>query len=539
VSSAGVLCAHAQALGPAAIGGKRYVYERRRPELGTLHRLVRENLQTLYAAIEQGFAAPLPAFVRREFEDYIDCGLLCRGFAVLACEACPERRLVAFACKGRAFCPSCLGRRMAQGAANLVDHVLPRAPLRQFVLTVPFELRARLAYDGALLGAVGRIFVDSVLGFYRERLRALQSVVGHGGAVTVVQRTSADLRLNPHYHAIVLDGVFAPGEPGEGGRAQVFHALPSLTTDEVADLLKLIRVRVLRHLERRGVIEAGDELLVLDDELATREPALALLASAAVGGLLPAGPELRQRPALALRGRPGVEITAPLCVAELGFSLHAKTTASADDTRGREALVKYVLRPPIAQERLERLGDELVRIHLRRPFRDGTVAIDLDPLSVLCRLAAAVPPPYFHTVRYAGVLSAASKLRALVVPPPPEPPVATADAPASASGAPTHVPLEPRKSKPATHRSGYRPWAELLKRSFAIDVQTCSRCGGRAKLIALVTKPASIERFLRHLGEPTEVPALSPARGPPFWKSRTLRHKTAATSPAQTELFDA
>jgi hypothetical protein len=41
-------------------------------------------------------------------------------------------------------------------------------PLRQFVSTVPFELRARLAYDGKLLGAAGRSVVDSVLGFYRR-----------------------------------------------------------------------------------------------------------------------------------------------------------------------------------------------------------------------------------------------------------------------------------------------------------------------------------------------------------------------------------
>ena len=61
---------------------------------------------------------------------------------------------------------------MAQTAANLLDHVLPSTPLRQFVLTVPFELRQRLAYDGKLLSVVGRIFVDSVLGFYRRRMRA-------------------------------------------------------------------------------------------------------------------------------------------------------------------------------------------------------------------------------------------------------------------------------------------------------------------------------------------------------------------------------
>jgi hypothetical protein len=63
---------------------------RRRPELGTLHRVVRENLRTLYAAAEDGFAgAALPPFVRQELESYLDCGLLSRGFAALECEDCP------------------------------------------------------------------------------------------------------------------------------------------------------------------------------------------------------------------------------------------------------------------------------------------------------------------------------------------------------------------------------------------------------------------------------------------------------------------
>ena len=186
-----------------------FTYERRRPEAGTLYQVVRDNLQTLYTAVEDGFAAPLPAFVRDEFERYLACGILCRGFAWLECEACQARRLVAFSCKSRAFCPSCLGQRMAQSAANLVDHVPPIVPLRQFVVTFPFELRARLAYDGKLLAAVTRIAVNSVLGFYKRRMRDVDGVVGQSGAVSVVQRTSSDLRLNPHLHAIVLDGVFA------------------------------------------------------------------------------------------------------------------------------------------------------------------------------------------------------------------------------------------------------------------------------------------------------------------------------------------
>ncbi|HEX7489543.1 MAG TPA: transposase, partial [Anaeromyxobacteraceae bacterium] len=392
-----------------------HVYARRRPEQTSLYAVVRDNLRTLYAAVEDGFAgAPLPDFVRKDLEGYLDCGLLCRGFAVFSCPGCPgERHLVAFSCKSRAFCPSCLGRRMAETAADLVEDVLPRAPLRQFVLTLPHPLRARLGYDGKLLGAVCRVFSDSVLGWYRERLHKQ----GQGGAVLALQRTSADLKLNPHVHGIFIDGVFVPDADGR----PVFRQLPRLRTAEVADLMQIIRARVLRFLQRRGVIDVSEEGMVLPDELAQREPAFAQLAAAAVSGLPPAGPELRRRPVvIPLPGRPTVQIDAPLSVSSFGFSLHAATTAGAEDDRARQALCKYVLRPPIANEHVLLLPDDLVRIMLKRPFRDGTVAVDMDPLSLLCRLAAAVPPPGQHQIRYAGVLAAAAKWRPLVLPPPPE-----------------------------------------------------------------------------------------------------------------------
>src|ERR1019366_5335590 len=112
-----------------------FVYERRRPQGATLYEVVRDNVETLYAAMEDS-GRTLPAFVRKELDGYLDCGLLCRGFAHLVCQGCDERRLVAFSCKGRGFCPSCMGRRMAQTAANLMVSVLPKAPLRQWVLTL-------------------------------------------------------------------------------------------------------------------------------------------------------------------------------------------------------------------------------------------------------------------------------------------------------------------------------------------------------------------------------------------------------------------
>jgi hypothetical protein len=55
------------------------------------------------------------------------------------------------------------------------------------------------------------------------------------------------------------------------------------------------------------------------------------------------------------------------------------------------------------------------------------------------------------------------------------------------------------------------------------------------KIVALVTDPDSIDRYLRHIGEPTEPPKLSAARGPPLYQSRVLRRRP---SPQQAEMFD-
>src|SRR5690606_4230578 len=97
-------------------------------------------------------------------------------------------------------------------------------------------------------------------------------------------------------------------------------------------------------------------------------------------------------------------------------------------------------------------------------------------------------PPYFHTVRYAGVLAAASQWRARVVPPP-KPAVDSDDTNGGCSTCTA-------KDKPSTHRSGYRPWRELLMRSFKIDVELCQSCGARMRLRALVMTTSGIERYL-------------------------------------------
>jgi ribosomal protein S27E len=117
-------------------------YARRRPEKTLLYQVVNDYYPDFVAKLEAEGRA-LPRFVQREFEDYLKCGRLEHGFLRVRCTDCHAEKLVAFSCKRRGFCPSCGARRMVESAALLIDEVLPEAPMRQWVLSVPFALRFR------------------------------------------------------------------------------------------------------------------------------------------------------------------------------------------------------------------------------------------------------------------------------------------------------------------------------------------------------------------------------------------------------------
>jgi len=205
--------------------------------------------------------------------------------------------------------------------------------------------------------------------------------------VVVVQRTSSDLKLNPHLHVLLLDGVYRELDAATAG----FTALPHLSTREVGEVLERAVARIVKHLRRRGLLATLEGEIL--DEPADIGGLTSLAASAVSGQSPPAGPEWRRKhaPLPALVSGP-LHYDKPLCASKDGFTLHAATRAGAMDTQGREALCKYVLRPAVAQERITHRPDGLVRISLKKPFADGTVAVDMDPLSLLCRLAASVPP---------------------------------------------------------------------------------------------------------------------------------------------------
>ena len=133
-------------------------------------RVVREQLES-FLARRQDQDRPVPRFVERELRGFLECGILAHGFVRVHCDACGKDRVVAFSCKGRGFCPSCGGRRMADTAAWLVDRVLPEVPVRQWVLTLPFPLRFRMAYDAPFSSEILRILIRAVFASLRRRAR--------------------------------------------------------------------------------------------------------------------------------------------------------------------------------------------------------------------------------------------------------------------------------------------------------------------------------------------------------------------------------
>jgi hypothetical protein len=120
---------------------QEYEYERHRPEESVLYRVVSTHWSEFRERVES--LGSLPKFVVRDVEEYLRCGILEQGFIRVQCTDCGFERLVALSSKRRGFCPSCLGRRMSDTAVWLTEQVIPQVQIRQWVCTLPWELRIR------------------------------------------------------------------------------------------------------------------------------------------------------------------------------------------------------------------------------------------------------------------------------------------------------------------------------------------------------------------------------------------------------------
>ena len=546
-------------------------YVPRRPTETVLHQLVRANLESFLAYARANYDGGLPRYVEQEFRAYIRCGDFSEGFSRAHCDACGHDLLVAFSCHGRSICPSCCGRRMANVAAHLVDRVLPDVPVRQYVLTLPYELRRLAAFKADVLTAFARIFVEAVFARYRSRAGCDGIESPQCGSVNFVQRFGS-LNLHVHFHLLALDGVFA--RDARGGL--VFHPAEAPTAADVEAIVARTARRSIAWLRKRGYID--DSPLEARSNEEPAQTALDACAAIAMGrgnvSTLPrdstqddghgAAEERPDKPALA--------------VERDGFNVHAGVRIEAGDDLGRERLARYGARPPLSLEWLRRLPGGRVAYRLKYVDRGrrGKNRV-MTGIEFMARLAAIIAPPRYPLVRFAGVLAPRSAWRREVVPEPREQrapcEAARTQKPGPTERRPEQHPAGDARGGPAprapsppgasnTHRgpamsandvamvaavraapldddvmrlapnvisvrhwdrllggllyavSPRVDWATLLRRSFSVDVLECPKCHGRLRMIAVITEREPARRILAHLGLPTDPLPVARARDP-------------------------
>jgi hypothetical protein len=365
---------------------------------------------------------------------------------------------------------------MADTAARLVDRVLPDVRLRQWVLSVPFELRLLLAKNPEALSAMGRIFIEEIFRWQRSlgiRLGLATTSAAHeklrGGAICFPQRFGGSLNLNVHYHVIVPDALFYRDTSG----ALRHEVLRRPSKGELEDVTYNVSVRCLKRLRRHGY---------LDEEDSPAEPTMMEMC---LGGSVGLG----NLAALSKKGEARREAVhkpdaASHKVRGGAFNIHVGDPASGKEER--EHLIRYCARAPLSLERLSVSADGKVVYQLKHPIGGKTHRV-MEPHQFLARLCALIPPPRHPLIRFHGVFGPASKWRAEVIP-----------AGASPSTEREHEEErgidEAREAESRWH--GQRlDWATLLHRVYDIDALRCE-CGGELRFEELIESPKDAQAFL-------------------------------------------
>lgn len=367
---------------------------------------------------------------------------------------------------------------MSEGAAHLVDNVIPDVPIRQWVLSFPYNLRYLFAYQKKALHQGLQVVIRVINRYYINKGEERYGFKGKTGAISLIQRFGGHLNLNPHFHFIFLDGIF-----NEDGK---FFRISPPTNEELGEVVLKIKDRVFKSLEKKEWID-GYNLNFETDELYEESPLLSEIMLASIQNRLYLGQEKGDK---ALKGSGTfVEVKGKQCVYKDGFSLHAGVMIAGHNTKAKERLIRYVLRPSVSNERLKKREDGDLEYQLKRKWSDGTKSVKLSGEELIVRLISLIPPPRMNLIRYSGVLGPNSSLRKKVV-------------------KKTESKIKEKKGR------SYIEWSKLLKRVFQIDVTKC-KCGGELKIISAILDRNIIRPILDHLNISTEIPIPTEARSPP------------------------
>jgi hypothetical protein len=389
-------------------GSEPKKYRQRRPEKTVLYRVIQQHLESFLEQAHESSGKRLPKYVENEFRRYLECGLHAHGFARAVCETCGDELLLPFSCKLRGLCPSCNTRRMSNTAAHLVDHIIaPDVTLRQWVLTVPFELRLLLAAKPDALSAVGRIFIQEIQRWQRQQAQALGFERAEGAAVSFCQRFGSSLNLNIHWQVIVPDALFVPDAKGE--RIDTLkHRAP--TRLDLEEIVTSVATRCVRWLDKHGYLRREGEEDPAENADTDSPWMRCLQGSLGVGELQRWAEHGRADENADPRGRSLPKPTKGLGAQYLKFNLHAGVSVPGGLPAARERLIRYCARPPLALERLSVLEDGRICYRIKEceylgidvTYASGSYSfVDGDSLSENARLSHFLQ----HRLNANGLLS--------------------------------------------------------------------------------------------------------------------------------------
>ena len=367
---------------------------------------------------------------------------------------------------------------------------------------VPYELRYWMAADDDLLKKVNGIFCDEIRNYLRKKARKRGIRGGETGIVSYLQRAGGALNLNLHYHLLVLDGLYTTTDDNE----PIFNRIPGIHNDELARVVRGVSRRVIKYLRKMGRLSEDGEEVFIGDASDEGHEVLLHLKRASISSRIALGPRagLRVR---RIGSSFGYEEEIPKtqsygCVSMNGFSVHAATSIKAHERDRLEKLLRYLGRGPVSHERISLSDDGNILYALKSSY-DGATHVMFSPMELIEKLASIIPPPYKHQVNYYGCLSSHSKLRAEIVG---SPVVAVLQQAGPRQEGQDMGGIELESRNPSSSR--YIPWAELLKRTFGIDLSSCSKCGGRVRVIAAIMDTEAIAKILDYVGLGTDPPQM-------------------------------
>jgi len=382
--------------------------------------------------------------------------------------------------------------------ALLVEQVIPWVPTRSWVISVPVPLRYWMASSQDLTAKVHTIIRTTIGQYYVNKAvtRGFERANMQPGSVTCIQRFGSALNLNLHFHVIFLEGIYVD-RTAQGLRPRFVQGEPRTNADIAAVVQKISR-RVLRTLRQLGYLEAGLDAVVATgyDPLGDDAPELARTTAASVQQRIAFGERAGQQVRRIGAGF-GHEGEVPTligtrCASVHGFSLHANTHVPAHRRNQLKRLIQYMAHGAVSLERLTQDANSDLVYTFTHPWSDGTTGIRLSPMELLEKLAALVPLPRVHLVRYGGCLAPHSSLRGAIIP------------------TPRQQGLEDEETDTASPRWS---WARLLKHVFALEMVRCPFCQrGALQIIAALTQGEVIRKILGHLKLAADPPPIAPAR---------------------------